>query len=173
MGTTSVIVPNPPLPLASTARCSLGFLLCTELSDGEATYGRYQVVCDGSAWIGLADRHCTGPTAQHNRPTTTIDPRDTRRSPAPITDTTTAATTRHWGCCANPPAHTPITAVRIGIHKLHSPCDTQAMNCQAACVPVSGSAAASLAAPAGATSSCNLSCGSQQLVCKQSCGLGQ
>jgi hypothetical protein len=92
---------------------------CTELSDGEATYGRYQVVCDGSAWICLADRQCTGPTAQHNRPTTTIDPRDTRRSPAPITDTTTAATTRHWGCCANPPAHTPITAVRIGILNLH------------------------------------------------------
>jgi len=52
-------------------------------------------------------------------------------------------------------------------------CDTQAMNCQANCVPVTGSAAASLAAPAGATSSCNLSCASQQLVCKQSCGLGQ
>jgi hypothetical protein len=54
-----------------------------------------------------------------------------------------------------------------------STCDTQAMNCQANCVPVTGSAAASLAAPAGATSSCNLSCASQQLVCKQSCGVGQ
>src|SRR5262245_9847682 len=51
-------------------------------------------------------------------------------------------------------------------------CDTQAMNCQSACVPVTGSAAASLTAPAGATSSCNLSCANQQLVCKQSCGPG-
>src|SRR5215475_5054772 len=31
-------------------------------------------------------------------------------------------------------------------------CDTQAMNCQSACVPVTGSVAASLTAPAGATS---------------------
>jgi hypothetical protein len=54
-----------------------------------------------------------------------------------------------------------------------STCDTLAMNCQAACVPVTGSAAASLTAPAGATSSCNLSCATQQLTCKQSCGLGQ
>ena len=84
-----------------------------------ATYEHYQVVCDGSAWICLADRECTGPTTANNRPTTTIDPRITRRSPAPIADTITAATTRHWGCCANPPAHTPTTAVRIDIHNLH------------------------------------------------------
>ena len=50
-------------------------------------------------------------------------------------------------------------------------CDTLAMNCQGACVPVTGSVP--LAAPAGATSSCNLSCANQQLVCKQSCGPGQ
>ena len=90
-----------------------------EVSDRGATYEHYQVVCDGSAWICLAVRQFTGPTAQHNRPTTTIDPRDTRRSPAPITDTTTAATTRHWGCRPNPPAYTPITAVRSGILNLH------------------------------------------------------
>jgi hypothetical protein len=92
---------------------------CTEVSDREATYGYYQVVCDGSAWICLAVRQFTGPTAQHNRPTTTINQPDTRRSPAPIADTITAATTGHWGCCANPPAHTPITAVRIDILNLH------------------------------------------------------
>ena len=89
---------------------------CTEVSDGGQYYEHYQVVCDGSAWICLADRPCTGPTAQHNRPATTINHPDTRRSPAPITDTITAATTRHWGCCANPFAHTSITAVNVGIH---------------------------------------------------------
>jgi hypothetical protein len=84
----------------------------------EQHYEHYQVVCDGSAWICLAVRQCTGATTANNRPTPTIDPRVTRRSPAPIADTITAATTRHWGCCANPPAYTPITAVRIDIHNL-------------------------------------------------------
>jgi hypothetical protein len=43
-------------------------------------------------------------------------------------------------------------------------CDTQAMNCQSACVP---------GGPGAANPSCNLTCSSQQLVCKQSCGSGQ
>src|SRR5215471_10324586 len=51
-------------------------------------------------------------------------------------------------------------------------CDTQAMNCQNLCVPATGSVAASPTAPAGITSSCNLSCASQQLACKTSCGPG-
>src|SRR5262249_16958943 len=51
-------------------------------------------------------------------------------------------------------------------------CGTQAMNCRGACVPVTGSVLASPTAPAGVTSSCNLSCASQELVCKQSCGPG-
>jgi hypothetical protein len=72
---------------------------------------------------------------------------------APIAQPTPRATTGFTTCTIN--------------------CDTQAMNCQSACVPVTGSAAASLTAPAGATSSCNLSCTNQQLVCKQSCGPGQ
>jgi hypothetical protein len=54
-----------------------------------------------------------------------------------------------------------------------SACDTLAMNCQSSCVPVTGPAATNPTAPAGATSSCNPSCASQQLVCKQSCGPGQ
>ena len=51
-------------------------------------------------------------------------------------------------------------------------CDTVAMNCQNSCVPVTGSVAAGPLAPAGVTSSCNLSCASQQLSCKQFCGPG-
>src|SRR5215472_13167083 len=51
-------------------------------------------------------------------------------------------------------------------------CDIQAMNCQNLCVPATGSVAASPTAPAGITSSCNLSCASQQLACKTSCGPG-
>jgi hypothetical protein len=43
-------------------------------------------------------------------------------------------------------------------------CDTQAMNCQSACVP---------GGPGAANPSCNLTCSSQQLVCKQSSGSGQ
>src|SRR5262249_14707691 len=83
------------------------------------TYEHYQVVWDGSAWICLADRQCTGPTA--NRPTTTINPQPvTRRSPAVIGNTIPAAATRHRSCCANPPAHTPITASNKRIHKLHA-----------------------------------------------------
>ena len=51
-------------------------------------------------------------------------------------------------------------------------CDTLAMNCQNSRVPTT---AATLANPAGAGSSgaCNLSCTSQQLACKRSCGPGQ
>ena len=47
-------------------------------------------------------------------------------------------------------------------------CDTQAMNCQNACIPTTAAAQAS---PAGSGSSgaCNLSCTSAQLVCKQRC----
>src|SRR5215475_4517835 len=42
-------------------------------------------------------------------------------------------------------------------------CDTLAMNCQNSCVPATGAAAANPLAPAGVTSSCNLSCATQQL----------
>jgi hypothetical protein len=47
-------------------------------------------------------------------------------------------------------------------------CDVQAMTCLNACVPTS---AASAASPGTAASSgtCNLSCTTQQLVCKQRC----
>ncbi len=44
-------------------------------------------------------------------------------------------------------------------------CDTLAMNCMNSCVPVTGSTAAA----AGSNPSCNLSCSTQQLVCKQRC----
>jgi hypothetical protein len=44
-------------------------------------------------------------------------------------------------------------------------CDTQAMNCLNSCVaPVINPTA-----PAGVTSSCNLSCATSQLTCKQRC----
>ena len=79
-------------------------------------------IVESSAMAALGFALLTGNALaqqQQIRPTTTIDPRITRRSPAPIADTITAATTRHWGCCANPPAHTPTTAVRIDIHNLH------------------------------------------------------
>src|SRR5258707_12533000 len=46
-------------------------------------------------------------------------------------------------------------------------CDTQAMNCQNSCIPTTAAVAAN---PATAGSSaCNLSCTTQQLVCKQRC----
>src|SRR5262249_45292813 len=51
-------------------------------------------------------------------------------------------------------------------------CGTLSMNCLSSCVPATGSVAASPTAPAGITSSCNLSCASQELVCKTSCGPG-
>ena len=47
-------------------------------------------------------------------------------------------------------------------------CDTQAMNCQNACIPTTAAAQASPAG-SGGTGACNLSCTSQQLVCKQRC----
>jgi hypothetical protein len=52
-----------------------------------------------------------------------------------------------------------------------SNCDIQAMNCQSACVPAASPAANPATVPA--TGACNLSCASQQLTCKQSCGPGQ
>jgi hypothetical protein len=49
-------------------------------------------------------------------------------------------------------------------------CDTLAMNCQNSCIPTTGATVASPFAPAGASSgACNLSCTTQQLVCKQRC----
>src|SRR5262245_30433428 len=103
-------------------------LLCCVLGVNEQIFGddimeqhyeHSQVICDGSAWVCLAVRQCTGPTGQRNRPPTTINRPVTRPTPAPIGNTITAPTTRHRGCCANPPAHTPITAIRLGIHNLH------------------------------------------------------
>ena len=52
-----------------------------------------------------------------------------------------------------------------------SGCDTLAMNCQNSCVSATSAAANPATVPA--TGSCNLSCATQQLVCKQSCGPGQ
>src|SRR5262249_27388823 len=46
-------------------------------------------------------------------------------------------------------------------------CDTQAMNCQNACIVV-GASAAVTTSPSSA-SACNLSCTTSQLVCKQGC----
>ncbi|HEY1365117.1 MAG TPA: hypothetical protein VGF60_22930 [Xanthobacteraceae bacterium] len=46
-----------------------------------------------------------------------------------------------------------------------STCDAQAMSCQNACVPIGPIAVPN---PAG-SASCNLSCTTQQLVCKQGC----
>jgi hypothetical protein len=43
-------------------------------------------------------------------------------------------------------------------------CDTQAMSCLNNCVPIGP-----FAAPSAASPQCPLTCGSQQLVCKQSC----
>src|SRR5215467_8000696 len=85
----------------------------TGLRHKEQHYEHYQVVCDGSAWICLADRQCTSPTAN---PPTPIEWRVTPRSPAPITDTTTTATNRNPDNSANPLNPAPITG--IGIHKL-------------------------------------------------------
>src|SRR5262249_10825825 len=79
-------------------------------------YEHSQVVCDGCAWVCVAVSQCNGPTEYP--PPTTIKPRRAKRSPALIGTTVTAATTRHRGCCANPPAHTPITANRSGILNL-------------------------------------------------------
>jgi hypothetical protein len=90
------------------------------LGDGDVYLGcfhRYQVVCDGSVWICVAVRQCTGPTA-NSRPTTANNRLFTRHSPAPIANNVTAATTWQWGCSANHPARTPITAISLGIHKL-------------------------------------------------------
>jgi hypothetical protein len=47
-------------------------------------------------------------------------------------------------------------------------CDTQAMNCQNSCVPTTAAVTANPAAGAG-SGACNLSCTTQQLVCKQRC----
>ena len=47
-------------------------------------------------------------------------------------------------------------------------CDTQAMNCQNSCVPTTAAVTANPAASSG-SGACNLSCTSQQLVCKQRC----
>jgi hypothetical protein len=90
---------------------------CTEVSDREQHYEHYQVVCDGSAWICLADRQCTGPSAN---PPTPIDWPVTRPTPAPVTDTTTTATNRNPDSSANPLNPAPITGSGIGIHKLHT-----------------------------------------------------
>jgi hypothetical protein len=50
-------------------------------------------------------------------------------------------------------------------------CDTQAMNCMNNCIPTTGLSvnAAGVASPAAANLSCNNTCSSQQLVCKQRC----
>jgi hypothetical protein len=45
-------------------------------------------------------------------------------------------------------------------------CDTLAMNCSNACVVIGPTTAA---AAAGSSGQCNLSCTTQQLVCKQGC----
>jgi hypothetical protein len=45
-------------------------------------------------------------------------------------------------------------------------CDTLAMNCSNACVVIGPTSAA---AAAGSSGQCNLSCTTQQLVCKQGC----
>ena len=45
-------------------------------------------------------------------------------------------------------------------------CDTFAMNCSNACVVIGPTTAA---AAAGSSGQCNLSCTTQQLVCKQGC----
>jgi len=47
-------------------------------------------------------------------------------------------------------------------------CDTQAMNCQNSCLPTTAAVTANPAAGAG-SGACNLSCTTQQLVCKQRC----
>jgi hypothetical protein len=46
-------------------------------------------------------------------------------------------------------------------------CDTQAMNCQNACVIVGANATSTVNPPPSGP--CNLSCTTQQLVCKQAC----
>jgi hypothetical protein len=63
-----------------------------------------------------------------------------------------------------PIAPTPLLSSQTSTACLVS-CDTQAMNCQNACVAV-GPTTGAAAAPAG---SCPLNCGTQQLVCKQAC----
>jgi hypothetical protein len=89
---------------------------CTEVSDiREQHYEDYQVVCDGGAWICLADRRCTGPNAN---PLTPIDWRVTRPTPAPITDTITTATNRNRDNSANPLNPAPITGSGNSIHNL-------------------------------------------------------
>jgi hypothetical protein len=45
------------------------------------------------------------------------------------------------------------------------------MNCQNFCVPTTSPAANPASVPT--TGACNLSCATQQLTCKQSCGPGQ
>lgn len=61
-----------------------------------------------------------------------------------------------------PTVNTTTTACQIN-------CDTLAMNCQNSCLPTTAAAAANPAAPTGAASACNLSCTTQQLVCKARC----
>ena len=84
-------------------------------SDREQHYEHYQVVCDGSAWICLGDRQCTGPNANPRSP---IEPPVSPRSPAPITDNITTATNRNHDNSANPLNPAPIASSGIGIHKL-------------------------------------------------------
>jgi hypothetical protein len=47
-------------------------------------------------------------------------------------------------------------------------CDTVAMNCQNSCTPTTAAAAAAGGLAVG-SASCNLTCSTQQLVCKQRC----
>jgi hypothetical protein len=47
-------------------------------------------------------------------------------------------------------------------------CDTIAMNCQNSCTPTTAAAAAAGGLAVG-SASCNLTCSTQQLVCKQRC----
>jgi hypothetical protein len=48
-------------------------------------------------------------------------------------------------------------------------CDTQAMNCLGTCVPTPTAPTTTTPAAVPSTGSCNLSCTTQQLVCKQRC----
>jgi hypothetical protein len=71
------------------------------------------------------------------------------------------------GQVINPVPLTP-PSVNTATSTCQTGCDVQAMTCLNACVPTS---AASAASPGTAASSgtCNLSCTTQQLVCKQRC----
>jgi hypothetical protein len=67
------------------------------------------------------------------------------------------------------PVPTPPPTINTATTTWQTSCDMQAMTCQTACVPITGSTATTALAPAGITSACNLNCTSQQLVCKQRC----